>query len=143
MVFGRINAKNAVEVALSWKEDTVPDEVKPVTDKNTKRETIPPNGELTTEAGIIEIKENIKIEFVEVVLDVQHHHWCLLEVILKSPTGTTSVLSPVSSCYTDQMSKDEQYGFKKWRFGSVRHFGESSRGKWILTIKNTNRICRS
>lgn len=135
--FGRINAKKAVEAALLWKEDTVPDELEPITDENTKRETILPNGELTEDAGIIEIEENMKIEFVEVFLDVklnpqfgaQHRRWCDLEVVLTSPTKTISVLSPTSSCYTDEMSIDEQYGFKNWRFGSVRHFGEPSEGK--------------
>ena len=134
--FGRVNAKKAVETALTWKKHPLPDEIKaPIIGKNKEKEKIPPQKEIKKE---IEIKENINIEFVEVYLDVQHHHWCEIEVelIAPEPHYTKSILASESTCVTDKMYPWEPYGFKNWRFGSLRHIGELSQGVWTLVIRN-------
>ena len=133
--FGRINAKAAVEAALSW--TNVPEEKQePVTGENTDKEPIPED-----EDGIrkkIEITENITTEFVEIYFTSDHPRWCDLEITLTSPkpNETTSILSEQHSFCKEKGFLDPTYGYHKWRFGSIRHLGEPSRGNWFLTVKD-------
>ena len=60
-----------------------------------------------------------------------HPYWHDLEIVLVAPSGTESVLAPAASSTT---SYDE--GYDGWRFGSVRHFGESSQGTWKLRVRD-------
>jgi hypothetical protein len=48
---------------------------------------------------------------------------------LLSPEGTESILSEEHLC-------DNTFTYDNWRFGSVRHFGESSQGKWTITVRD-------
>ena len=86
-------------------------------------------------AGIsdtINIPDDVIIEFVEVNFwAADHTFWGDLEVTLTSPKGTESVLSE-QTLNIDSVTNT----WDDWRFGSVRHFGESSLGDWTITVKD-------
>ncbi|GAK52863.1 hypothetical protein U14_04120 [Candidatus Moduliflexus flocculans] len=143
--FGRVDATAAVEAALSWKIVSEERE-KPVIGKDYTKRQIPEGGE-----GLpipLSIKENITVEFVEIFLDVRHELACDLEVMLISPYGTKSRLAHGNGCLYNNVSEDVKgsknakgYGFKNWRFGSVRYLGEQStkgQNPWKLIIKDKN-----
>jgi len=137
-----VDAAAAVEAALSWKT-VLAEREKPVIRKDYTKRQIPEGGE-----GLpipLLIKENITVEFVEIFLDVKHELACDLEVMLISPYGTESRLAHGNGCLYNNASEDVKgsknakgYGFKNWRFGSVRYFGEQStkgQNPWTLIIK--------
>ena len=120
MGFGRINAKDAVDVARSW---TLVDE-----EKSFKGRSFP------TQKTVIPISKNLNTEFVEVYFKSDHVPWGDLEVTLTSPYGATSVLAePHSVKHWGVWSDSSTYN--DWRFGTVRHFGESSQGDWTLEVE--------
>jgi kexin len=76
------------------------------------------------------IADDVKIEFVEVYFTAANHtYWGYLEITLLSPEGTESILSEEHLC-------DNTFTYDNWRFGSVRHFGESSQGDWTITVRD-------
>jgi kexin len=76
------------------------------------------------------IADDVKIEFVEVYFTAANHtYWGDLEITLLSPEGTESILSEEHLC-------DNTFTYDNWRFGSVRHFGESSQGDWTITVRD-------
>jgi hypothetical protein len=77
-------------------------------------------------------RPRLRLEYVEVVLDAPHPFWHDLEVTLIAPSGTESLLSPSASLNGSSGGTDLQ----GWRFGSARHFGESSMGTWRLRVRD-------
>jgi kexin len=124
--FGRVNVENAVTTAATWVNVT-PE----VSAQGSAVPALPiPDNNAAGVSSSITIAEDIKVEHVEVILTVPHTFWNDLRVELTSPDGTTSVLA--------EQSEQPRIGssFDAWRFGSVRHFGESSQGTWTLTVKD-------
>lgn len=124
--FGRVDAQAAVNAAVSgtslgperWIRGSVSPNL-PIPDNNS-----------TGVTSTINIPHDIKVEFVEVYFTAaDHDYWDDLEVTLFSPDGTESVLAETHSGPNDCW-------YDNWRFGSVRHFGESSRGKWSLRVRD-------
>ena len=145
--FGRVNAKAAVEMALTWKN--LPNEREaPVI--VTKEESIPiPEDDQGISLPItIDVEQDMLIEFIEITFKANHPRWCDLEIMLTSPyqpKSTTSILTEQHTfCKENKIlgisigRVDDKYGYNGtgWRFGSVRHFGEHSKGTWTLTIKD-------
>jgi len=131
--FGRVNAKAAVQTALTWKNLQKVRE-SPVIANYKDSTSIPEN-----EQGIplpIDVEQDILIEFIEIIFNANHPRWSDLEIVLTSPSETTSILAE-----SHEVGKfDGNYGYNEgggWRFGSVRHFGEHSKGRWTLTVKDT------
>ena len=125
--FGRVNASRAVSTALNW--TNVGDEV------GLQGNSFPyldiPDDDPAGVKDVIHIPENIKIEAVEVLFWAPDHtYWGDLEVRLVSPAGTTSVLTKANAL------SDDAYRFNGWTFTSWRHFGEYSRGDWILKVRD-------
>ena len=125
--FGRIDALAAVNAAYNWI---------PAGPEISVRQTSLPNASIPENdaQGIMDtvsIAEDISVEFVELYFTAADHpNWGDLEIILTSPAGTQSVLSEVhSSAFVGTT-------YNNWRFGSVRHYGESSRGKWTLQVRD-------
>ena len=125
--FGRINAADAVEQAASW--------VSAGTETSTRQSSAPnlliPDYDYTGVTDTISITDDINIEFVEIYFTcADHPSWGDLEIILTSPEGTQSILSERSYSVGDDTP------YVNWRFGSLRHFGESSLGDWTLTVRD-------
>ena len=64
-----------------------------------------------------QVSESIKIEHVEVIVDIDHSYRGDLEIILTSPSGTQSVLS--------EKHEDSGNDWNNWMFTSVHHWVEA------------------
>ena len=74
----------------------------------------------------------IKTEHVELRLRVFTERKGDLEVVLISPSGTRSVLSP------SQENNDDEEGILNYVFMTARNWGEGSAGEWTLSIADVN-----
>jgi len=125
--FGRVDAASAVLLAREWEN------VPPV------RETIHVAGELdfTIPEDVnsklslpIEVDTPLLLEHVQVSVTLEEQDdWGDLEITLRSPGGTESILlEPFNSA--TQPSEDT------WLFSTLRNWGELSTGAWTLEIRN-------
>ena len=125
--FGLVDAEAAVNLAGSW--IPVPSEnlIAPVS--RTVTQPIPDNDAngRTDSITVGSQPATFRIEHVEVVFSATHPHRGDLEVTLTSPAGVVSRLA------TPRIW-DGGADFSAWRFGSVRHWGESPIGTWTLRV---------
>jgi subtilisin family serine protease len=127
--FGRINADSAVASALTWVTAT-PE----ISTEISANPAIPiPDDDETGVSHTISISKDIRIEFVEVFFTAGHDYWGDLEITLTSPGGTDSILA-------EQHNSKRTDGYTNWRFGTVRHFGETSAGNWTLVVKDLDPV---
>lgn len=124
--FGLVDACKAIELAWDWHNLPKQKMVEIHKDINI---TIPDNDPNGIESSIT-IDANLTVEFVDIFFDA-HDHASLgdLEIILTSPFGTRSILAK-----THVEAFDGYFRYKNWRFGSVRHLGEKSKGTWRLQV---------
>ena len=74
------------------------------------------------------------IEHIEVYSTILMKPRGNLAISLRSPRGTVSRL-------LEPRPKDrEKDRFFRWRFTSVHFWGESTEGKWLLTLKNSGTL---
>ena len=78
---------------------------------------------------LFQISDDIRVEHVEFTVNVEHPHRGDLGFILLSPGRTQSIVAP--------REKDDTANFENFTFTSVRHWGESSKGVWILRAVDT------
>ncbi|GAA94793.1 uncharacterized protein L969DRAFT_90838 [Mixia osmundae IAM 14324] len=71
-----------------------------------------------------------QLEHVTVIVNITHSKRGDVEVILESPHGTQSILART------RRYDSASTGFPRWKFMSVKHWGESPLGKWKLTVKD-------
>ena len=124
--FGVIDASAAVDLAENWVN------VEPVINYQSglidiADRQIPDN----SAPGITEttqVPDSIKIEHVEVIVDIDHSYRGDLEIILTSPAGTQSILS--------EKHEDNGNDWNNWMFTSVHHWDEDSFGEWTLSIED-------
>ncbi len=124
--FGVIDASAAVDLAETWVN------VEPVINYQSglidiADRQIPDN----SAPGITEttqVPDSIKIEHVEVIVDIDHSYRGDLEIILTSPAGTQSILS--------EKHEDNGNDWNNWMFTSVHHWDEDSFGEWTLSIED-------
>lgn len=126
--FGAINAEAAVAMAGDW--ETVAPEVA----VEAKRDFSSQGGQAIPDGESIQttltIDEDITIESLEVLLDGLHDFSGDLKLVLTSPDGTQSVLAgPYSE--GEPLTPD-------WTYTSLRHWGESSLGDWMLEVFDTD-----
>jgi subtilisin-like proprotein convertase family protein len=127
--FGLVDAAAAVTMAGSWTnvppEAAVPEVVRFV------NVTIP-DGSAAGVSDRITIPSTFagfQVEHVEVVFDASHPVRGDLAVTLTSPSG---VVSQLATPWPLSQGAD----YRAWRFGSVRHWGESAAGEWTLTASD-------
>eukprot|EP00128_Syssomonas_multiformis_P015533 Colp12_sorted_trinity150504_noHs@30087 len=76
-----------------------------------------------------------KLEHVTVTVDISHPMRGGLSVVLTSPSGTRSEL------LTERKYDYSSEGFQDWTFMTVRNWGESPEGEWVLEVNdNTDRF---
>lgn len=75
----------------------------------------------------------MRVEHAKLNLNVFHRYRGDLEIKLTSPSGTVSTLAT-------KEADDDGSDYFDWDFSSVRHWGESAKGKWILNIKDIDPI---
>jgi kexin len=125
--FGLVDAKKAVDLALNWKN--LPPGRSIALVKNVGI-TIPDN-EINGIVSTINVTDDMNVEFVDIYFDAPDHPKVGdLEIILTSPSGTKSILSELHNQTLGV------FRYNNWRFGSIRHLGESARGDWKLIVND-------
>lgn len=124
--FGTVDALAAVTMSSGWTglgpEMNAQAESRP--------EMLIPDNNSQGVSSTLEIAEDFIVEFVDIRFSAADHtRWADLEIVLTSPSGTTSVLSQLHQ-------SDGAYTYDNWRFGSVRHLGERSAGTWTLSVRD-------
>ena len=124
--FGVIDASAAVDLAANWAnvgpEINFQSGLLDVDDRQIPDNSAPGISETT------QVSESIKIEHVEVIVDIDHNYRGDLEIILTSPSGTQSILS--------EKHEDSGNDWNNWMFTSVHHWDEDSFGEWTLSIED-------
>ena len=123
--YGVIDAGAAVTAARNW--TTSEAEISTTSGTIETNLAIPDNtGEVVYSNTTI--SEAIQIENIDVIVDLPHTFRGDMELILTSPSGSQSVLAEKHS--------DGGNNFNNWRFGTVQHWGEDSRGEWSLSLED-------
>jgi len=127
--FGLVNADAAVTMATgsSWK--TLPPAVDLPYGPVDVNKPVPDFDE-TGITSTIHVDQNLNVEHVEVVFTGIHPFRGDFTVLLTSPSGTQSVLAATR--------KDSKTNYLRWKFTTVRNWGESSKGDWKLTVYDNN-----
>lgn len=121
--FGGIDAAAAVALAQSWA--TVAPEVSATSGTLNVNAAIPNNSTVGI-SRTFDISDPIRLETVEVVLNVSHASRGELQVFLTSPSGTESILATERS--------DTGDNFNNWVFTTRRNWDEDARGTWTIRI---------
>jgi subtilisin-like proprotein convertase family protein len=124
--FGAVDAGAAVAVAESWVN--VPHEL--VIDSGVIGVDAPiPDNDPSGISEVVSIGDNLRIETVELILNVETTFVGDLEIALTGPSGTESV-------FAKQRSGDSQDDYVDYLFTSFRHWGEESVGDWRIDISD-------
>jgi len=121
--FGLINANQAVTQAQSYA--LLPQEKNITVPKTSVGLAIPDFSRVST---AIEVSQSLTMEHVEITVWIQHASRGDLDIRVTSPTGTVSVLAEPHS--------DTAANFDGWTFTTIRSWGESSEGRWTLTVED-------
>ncbi len=126
--FGLINAKAAVEAALTW--ENLPQELHRSYIASDSSTTI---GRQTVSTINVEDKSISALESVQVTLDIVHPSEGDLLIELISPDGTVSILAqPREVLWADG-------GYDNYTFTTKRCWGEQANGEWKLRITDYGR----
>ncbi|MCH8622874.1 S8 family serine peptidase [Undibacterium sp. TS12] len=133
--FGQVDALAAVRLAETWNTPakTVANTVDVVASQTVKL-AIPDNNK-TGVSSSINIASNMMVERVDVTVNITHTFIGDLEVVLTSPTGTTSYLMyrPSKGSLSALGSSQDNVHFT---FDTVLDMGESARGNWVLNVRD-------
>lgn len=125
--FGLVNAEAALMASEGW--INLPPSLS-IGRTSTVAHIIPDDDAQGIENGIV-IDDSMIVEFVDVVFDAPNHSRVGdLTVTLTSPSGTQSVLSE---------RHNQVFGtfrYANWRFGTLRHLGETAKGTWTLSVQD-------
>ncbi|KAL5020538.1 hypothetical protein ScPMuIL_003430 [Solemya velum] len=130
--FGLMRAWKLVNAAKTWK--IVPWMTSYIYNKVDIHVQIPKGHRTPLKMGYNVTEEKLRgyelniLEYVQVTVTLEHPHRGMLEIRLQCPSGTDSVIGATRS---HDNSSD---GLENWTFSTVRCWGESPVGRWILTI---------
>jgi subtilisin-like proprotein convertase family protein len=79
-----------------------------------------------TREFVITPQDNLRVEHVTVTVNINHSARGNLKITLTSPNGTVSRLAEVHSDMNDN--------YANWTFMTVRNWGESALGTWLLKV---------
>jgi len=122
---GLINAQAATALAATWKHLG---QEKTVTAYSSTAKTIADRGSVVQIPLDLSNQADLRVEHVEITVNIRHSYRGDLEIKLTSPSGTVSSL-----VHSDGDGADNYTG---WTFTSVRHWGETSQGIWTLSIQD-------
>lgn len=122
--FGMVDAPAAVLLAEGW--SGVGPEVSASSGVVAVNEAAPDNDASGIERTVF-ISDNVRIESVELVMNVQTTMIGDLEISITSPDGTRSLLAR-------QRNNDFQDDLVGTVFTSMRHWGEQSAGHWVVKL---------
>ena len=123
--FGVVDASAAVNLALNW--NNVDEEISFLSGNIDMNDlNIPDNSNAVTDS--VSVSESIKVEHVEVIVDISHDYRGDLEIILTSPQGTQNILS--------EKHGDSGNNWNNWMFTSVHNWDEDSTGTWTISVQD-------
>lgn len=125
--FGLADGQAAVNLAATWSPVPAESAVPAVTRSIGRAIPDDDTAGLVDSISIDNAFINFTVEHVEVIFDATHPYRGDLEATLTSPAGVISRLATVRA-----LDAGENFSF--WRFGSVRHWGESAAGTWTLRV---------
>jgi subtilisin-like proprotein convertase family protein len=128
---GLVDASAAVSKSILWKK--LPAATSVTLSKKNLNLPIPddePNG-VTLEFDFSDTSKfpSLRLEHVQFRVSATHSYRGDLQFVLTSPSGMTSVV--------ESRENDDGTSLVNWPFLSVRHWGESSTGKWKLRVIDT------
>ena len=123
--FGVVDASAAVNLAAQW--SLVESEMNFSTGMQTVNLGIPDNSGAPINLSV-NITEPLHLESIDVYVDIDHTYRGDVELILTAPSGMQSILTEKHS--------DANNDYADWRFSTVQHWGEDSRGEWILSAED-------
>lgn len=126
--FGLVDAHAAVRLAETWNAQSTKANLDLATATSTRLATIPDGGTLTDSVTIA--NANLKIDRVDVALNIDHDSIGQLIVTLTSPNGTTSTL--VNRPGNGSSTQDDI----RFTLDSVQFWGETGDGTWTLTVQD-------
>ena len=85
----------------------------------------------------IEIKQDMKIEWVETTVDVDTQSASDLDIFLTSPSGTKVQLVKSGTQIGDNLIPNSDWMKGGFRFSTGAFLDESSIGEWVVEIVNT------
>ncbi len=132
---GVVDAAKAVELAEGWSN---------LAAAQTLQATVSPNAPIPDAGAAVErsfdfsAETSLRVEHVEVTVNIPHAYRGDLEIQLVSPTGVISALAAVAGYDNgwDPVTDKLGAGYEPWTFSSVRHWGEGSRGVWKLRVRD-------
>lgn len=121
--FGALDAEAAAVLAATWQnvrpEVALATAVIPVG-------AVLPDGNPAGLSRTVQVPHDLRLESVELVLNVQTEYVGDLRIALTSPSGTTSVLAEPRYDYNDN--------YVNYIFTSLRHWDEPLGGTWTVTV---------
>lgn len=123
--FGVVDASAAVPLAQSWRN--VPREITADTGVVPVQVDLPDN-DPTGVTVDVDVPDGVRIESVELVLNVQTNRVGDLRIVLTAPSGLSSIFA--------HTRMDPQDHLVDHVFTSVRHWGERSGGVWSVKLSD-------
>ncbi|MDA7916362.1 S8 family serine peptidase [Verrucomicrobia bacterium] len=123
---GLANAANAVALAQNW--TNLAEEVMISLDKRNLSQSIPDFSDTGITYTFDVPNIDFRVENLELNVDFQSGIANDIEIILTSPSGTSSILA--------KQSLGPYNGYTDWNFTTVRNWGEQAAGSWTLSVKD-------
>src|SRR5690606_33721074 len=127
--FGAIDAAAAVSLASVWLPVAPSTSMSQAANVN---QAIPDGtGDLTF---TFDVTSTMTIEQIELAVNITQADPQQLEIILRPPAGTQSVLHDTLTLPALASAGNLQ----TWSFSSVRHWGENAAGTWAVIVRDTS-----
>jgi len=124
--FGVVDASAAVNLAVNW--NNVDQEVSYLSGNIDMNNLEIPDNTGTSVTDSVDVDQSIKVEHVEVIVDISHVFRGDLKIIITSPSGTQSILA--------EKHDDDGNDWNNWMFTSVHNWDEDSSGTWTLSVED-------
>lgn len=137
--FGLVDAQAAVRLAETWGAQSTFANERAVTFQRSPNLAIPDAaGEVT---DTITVTSGLKIDRVEVAVDIKHTWIGDLQIVLVSPNGTESLLldRPAQANYWGTSQGSLAQEDLQFTFSSTQYWGETGVGNWQLVVRDLQR----
>lgn len=122
---GLVDAAAAVQTAATWQNLAA--RMEPVILRQSTVSAIPDNSPIGV-TRTFAVEAGMRVEQVTVTVNIRHSARGQCAVTLTSPSGMVSQLVEVHP--------DRRPNYTNWTFSSVRHWGESAQGNWVLHVRD-------
>jgi proprotein convertase subtilisin/kexin type 2 len=134
--FGVIDATAAVRMASTWTSVGDMQTLKRCDISSTEFGAIPDGGDALRSTLKLNSCDILKIEYVNVAVQIDHEYTGDLQIDLLAPSGSSSNLTTSRLCGSTERNNNQCGSFAQWTFGSVRHLDELASGDWRLSIQD-------